>query len=365
MISAPQSHARVSAGRLTPESQSKPAEALKGPALLPEPLKPQAALPVQPSLPPAVQKMQEPLVPVAAPLPPSAPQPSLETPPQPPPRSRSSHSLPADPPAQPQVKTNGVSAVRLDSPLKSDPFEDLSLNLLTVLKDQFPVQTPDPEGLIPLPCATPGNTNTLSSASCMPTMPPIPARSKSQENTRCSPNPFVTSSSGTNPFTDRTAAPGNPFRAGSQESEATSWFSQEQPVAQSPFPSLKPLGEIKPASSLEGFKDSFDPKGPPAVKVSNPRGWVTFEEEEDFGVAGRSRPTGPDTRGHQPSSSSGSKVSFGDDWTPGTDVAFCVLPTRRPPPPPVPLHPPGAPAPAQPFTALASKASPELDLTER
>lgn len=365
VISAPQSHARVSAGRLTPESQSKPAEALKGPALLPEPLKPQAALPVQPSLPPAVQKMQEPLVPVAAPLPPSAPQPSLETPPQPPPRSRSSHSLPADPPAQPQVKTNGVSAVRLDSPLKSDPFEDLSLNLLTVLKDQFPVQTPDPEGLIPLPCATPGNTNTLSSASCMPTMPPIPARSKSQENTRCSPNPFVTSSSGTNPFTDRTAAPGNPFRAGSQESEATSWFSQEQPVAQSPFPSLKPLGEIKPASSLEGFKDSFDPKGPPAVKVSNPRGWVTFEEEEDFGVAGRSRPTGPDTRGHQPSSSSGSKVSFGDDWTPGTDVAFCVLPTRRPPPPPVPLHPPGAPAPAQPFTALASKASPELDLTER
>lgn len=365
VISAPQSHARVSAGRLTPESQSKPAEALKGPALLPEPLKPQAALPVQPSLPPAVQKMQEPLVPVAAPLPPSAPQPSLETPPQPPPRSRSSHSLPADPPAQPQVKTNGVSAVRLDSPLKSDPFEDLSLNLLTVLKDQFPVQTPDPEGLIPLPCATPGNTNTLSSASCMPTMPPIPARSKSQENTRCSPNPFVTSSSGTNPFTDRTAAPGNPFRAGSQESEATSWFSQEQPVAQSPFPSLKPLGEIKPASSLEGFKDSFDPKGPPAVKVSNPRGWVTFEEEEDFGVAGRSRPTGPDSRGHQPSSSSGSKVSFGDDWTPGTDVAFCVLPTRRPPPPPVPLHPPGAPAPAQPFTALASKASPELDLTER
>ncbi|XP_047651501.1 synaptojanin-1 isoform X2 [Phacochoerus africanus] len=365
VISAPQSHARVSAGRLTPESQSKPAEALKGPALLPEPLKPQAALPVQPSLPPAVQKMQEPLVPVAAPLPPSAPQPSLETPPQPPPRSRSSHSLPADPPAQPQVKTNGVSAVRLDSPLKSDPFEDLSLNLLTVLKDQFPVQTPDPEGLIPLPCATPGNTNTLSSASCMPTMPPIPARSKSQENTRCSPNPFVTSSSGTNPFTDRTATPGNPFRAGSQESEATSWFSQEQPVAQSPFPSLKPLGEIKPASSLEGFKDSFDPKGPPAVKVSNPRGWVTFEEEEDFGVAGRSRPTGPDSRGHQPSSSSGSKVSFGDDWTQGTDVAFCVLPTRRPPPPPVPLHPPGAPAPAHPFTALASKASPELDFTER
>uniref|UniRef100_A0A4X1U4E0 Synaptojanin-1 n=1 Tax=Sus scrofa TaxID=9823 RepID=A0A4X1U4E0_PIG len=92
---------------------SKPAEALKGPALLPEPLKPQAALPVQPSLPPAVQKMQEPLVPVAAPLPPSAPQPSLETPPQPPPRSRSSHSLPADPPAQPQVSPASKRVIRM------------------------------------------------------------------------------------------------------------------------------------------------------------------------------------------------------------------------------------------------------------
>uniref|UniRef100_A0A8C3VT39 Synaptojanin-1 n=1 Tax=Catagonus wagneri TaxID=51154 RepID=A0A8C3VT39_9CETA len=366
VISAPQSHARASAGRLTPESQSKPSEILKGPALLPEPLKPQAALAVQPSLTPAVQKLQEPLVPVAAPMPPpSAPQPSLDTPPQPPPRSRSAHSLPPDPPAQPQVKTNGVSAVRLDSPLKSDPFEDLSFNLLTAFKDQFSVQTPDPKGLIPLPSATPGNTNTLSSASCMPTMPPIPARSKSQENTRCSPNPFVASSSSTNPFTDRTAAPGNPFRAESQESEATSWFSPEHPVAQSPFPPRQPLGEIKPSSSPEGFKDSFDPKGPPTVNVSNPRGWVTFEEEEDFGGAGRSRPTGRDLRGNQPSSSSGSKVTSGDDWNQGTSVAFCVLPARRPPPPPVPLHPPGPAPPAHPFTAVPSKAAPEVDLTER
>uniref|UniRef100_A0AC11EU45 Synaptojanin 1 n=1 Tax=Ovis aries TaxID=9940 RepID=A0AC11EU45_SHEEP len=102
VISAPQSHARASAGRLTPESQSKPSEVLKGSALLPEPLKPQAALPVPPSFAPPVQKMQEPLIPVAAPLPQAAPQPSLETPPQPPPRSRSSHSLPSESPAQPQ-----------------------------------------------------------------------------------------------------------------------------------------------------------------------------------------------------------------------------------------------------------------------
>nr|XP_023485798.1 synaptojanin-1 isoform X5 [Equus caballus] len=373
VISAPQSHARASAGRLTPESQSKPPEVLKGSPLLPEPLKPQAALPVQPSLPPPVQKMQEPLVPVAAPMPQSAPQPYLETPPQPPPRSKSSHGLPSEPPSQPQVKTNGVSAVRLESPLKSDPFEDLSFNLLAVSKAQLPVHTslvptPDLKRLIQSPSATQSNINTLSSASCMPTMPPIPARSKSQENMRCSPNPFITSLSSTNPFTDRTAASGNPFRAESQESEATLWFSKEEPVANTPFLSLKPLGhnKSKPLSSFDGFKDGFDQQGQSMVKNSNPKGWVTFEEEEDFGVKGKSKSTcGPDLLGNQPRASSGSSVTFDNDWSKGTNVSFCVLPSRRPPPPPVPLLPPGTTPPVEPVTTLASKASPTLDFTER
>uniref|UniRef100_A0A452S2Y3 Synaptojanin-1 n=1 Tax=Ursus americanus TaxID=9643 RepID=A0A452S2Y3_URSAM len=370
LISAPQSHARASAGRLTPESQSRPSEVVKGiPFLLPEPLKPQAALPVQPSLPPPAQKMQEPLVPVAAPLLQSAPPPNLETPPQPPPRSRSSHSLPSEPSSQPQVKTNGVSAVRLESPLKSDPFEDLSFNLLAVSKAQLSVQTssvltPNPKGLIQLPSATQSNVNTLSSVSCMP---PIPARSKSQENMRCSPNPFVTSLTSTNPFTDRTAAPGNPFRAESQESEATSWLSKEEPVADSPFPSLKPLGHnsSKPASSFDGFKDSFDLQGQSTAKISNPKGWVTFEEEEDFGVKGKSKSACPGLLDHQPSSLSGSSMAFDDDWNKGTNVPLCVLPSRRPPPPPVTLLPPGTAPSVAPFTTLASKASPTLDFTER
>ncbi|XP_040476955.1 synaptojanin-1 isoform X1 [Ursus maritimus] len=369
VISAPQSHARASAGRLTPESQSRPSEVVKGSVLLPEPLKPQAALPVQPSLPPPAQKMQEPLVPVAAPLLQSAPPPNLETPPQPPPRSRSSHSLPSEPASQPQVKTNGVSAVRLESPLKSDPFEDLSFNLLAVSKAQLSVQTssvltPNPKGLIQLPSATQSNVNTLSSVSCMP---PIPARSKSQENMRCSPNPFVTSLTSTNPFTDRTAAPGNPFRAESQESEATSWLSKEEPVADSPFPSLKPLGHnsSKPASSFDGFKDSFDLQGQSTAKISNPKGWVTFEEEEDFGVKGKSKSACPGLLDHQPSSLSGSSMAFDDDWNKGTNVPLCVLPSRRPPPPPVTLLPPGTAPSVAPFTTLASKASPTLDFTER
>ncbi|XP_047419735.1 synaptojanin-1 isoform X6 [Sciurus carolinensis] len=364
VISAPQSHARAAAGRLTPESQSKPVDTSKGSALLPEPLKPQAALPLQPSLPPSAQKLQEPLVPMAAPMPQSGPQPHLETPPQPPPRSRSSHTLPSDSSPQLQVKANGISGIKQEPPLKSDPFEDLSFNLLAVSKAQLSVQTspvlnPDPKRLIQLPSATQSNVSTLSSVSCMPTMPPIPARSNSQENIRSSPNPFLTSLTSTNPFTDRTATPGNPFRAQSQELEATSWLCKEDPITDSPFPSLMPLGHntSKPSTSLDGFKDSFDLQGQSAVKTSNPKGWVTFEEEEDFGVKGKSKSTCLDLLGNQPS-------SF-EDWNKGTNVSFCVLPSRPPPPPPGPLLPTSTSPPTDPFTPLASKSSPTLDSTER
>ncbi|XP_054961225.2 synaptojanin-1 isoform X4 [Pan paniscus] len=372
VISAPQSHARASAGRLTPESQSKTSETSKGSTFLPEPLKPQSAFPPQSSLPPPAQRLQEPLVPVAAPMPQSGPQPNLETPPQPPPRSRSSHSLPSEASSQPQVKTNGISDGKRESPLKIDPFEDLSFNLLAVSKAQLsvqtsPVPTPDPKRLIQLPSATQSNVNTLSSVSCMPTMPPIPARSQSQENMRSSPNPFITGLIRTNPFSDRTAAPGNPFRAKSEESEATSWFSKEEPVTISPFPSLQPLGHNKSraSSSLDGFKDSFDLQGQSTLKISNPKGWVTFEEEEDCGVKGKSKSACSDLLGYQPSSFSGSNLTLNDDWNKGTNVSFCVLPSRRPPPPPVPLLPPGTSPPVDPFTTLASKASPTLDFTER
>ncbi|XP_037380920.1 synaptojanin-1 isoform X2 [Talpa occidentalis] len=370
VISAPQSQARASAGRLTPESQSRPSEVPKGSAFLPEPLKPQAAPPVQPSLPSPVQKMQEPLVPTAAPLPQSGPQPILETPPQPPPRSRSSHNLPSEPSSQPQIKTNGISAVRLESPLKSDPFEDLSFNLLAVSKAQLsvpvpPVLTPSPQGPVHLPFATQSNINTLSSVSCMSALPPIPARSKSQESIRGSPNPFLTGATSTNPFTDRTATPGNPFRAQPQESAAASCFSKED--ANSPFSSLKPFGhnESKSSSSLAGCKDSVELQNQSTVKTSNPKGWVTFEEEEDFGMKGKSKSACPDLLGNQSGSFAGSSVTFDDDWNKGTDVSFCVLPSRRAPPPPVPLLPPGTSLPVDPFTTAASKVSSTLDFTER
>uniref|UniRef100_A0A250Y802 Synaptojanin-1 n=1 Tax=Castor canadensis TaxID=51338 RepID=A0A250Y802_CASCN len=365
VISAPQSHARVSAGRLTPESQSKTLEASKGSSVLPEPLRPQTASPLQPSLPPPAQKLQDPLVPMAAPVPQSGPHPNLETPPQPPPRSRSSHSLPTESSPQLQVKINGVSGIKQEPLLKSDPFEDLSFNLLAVSKPQLSVQmssvlTPDPKRLIQFPSTTQSNVNTLSSISCMPAMPPVPARSKSQESTRGSPNPFMTSLTSTNPFADRTAAPGNPFRALSQESEATSWLSKEEPDANSPFPPLMPLGHdiSKHSCSHDGCKDSFDLQGQSTVQTSTPKGWVTFEEEEDFDVKGKSQSSCTDFQGNPPG-------SFDDDWNKGANVSFCLVPSRRPPPPPVPLLPPGTSPPTDPFTTLTSEASPTLDFTER
>ncbi|XP_051047809.1 synaptojanin-1 isoform X10 [Phodopus roborovskii] len=363
VISAPQSQARASAGRLTPEAQSKPPETSKGPAVLPEPLKPQTAFPLQPPLPPPAQKMQEPLVPMVAPMPPSGAQPNLETPPQPPPRSRSSHSLPADSSPQLQVKTNGVSGVKQEPALKSDPFEALSLSLLAVSKAQLsaqmsPVLTPDPK--IQLPSASQSSVNSLSSVSCMPAMSPVPARSKSQGSMGSSANP-VPSLPSRNPFTDMTAAPGNPFRVQSQESEVTSWLSKEEPAPDSPFPPLMPLsrGTSKPSTSLDGFEDNFDLQSQPTAKTSNPKGWVTFEEDDNFPTAGKSKSVCSDTLGNAP-------ASFDDDWNKGTSVSFCVLPARRPPPPPVPLLPPStSSSSAGPSTTLASKASPTLDFTER
>ncbi|KAM4887579.1 synaptojanin-1 isoform 13-T13 [Thomomys bottae] len=364
VISAPQSQARASVGRLTPENQSKAPDVSKGSAVLPEPLRPQAASPLQPSLPPPTQKLQEPLIPMAAPMPQSGPQPNLETPPQPPPRSRSSHSLPSESSPQQQIKTNGISGVRQEPLFKNDPFEDLSFNLLAVSQTQLPVQTspvltPDPDRLIPLPSATQSIVNTLSSVSCMPTMPPIPARSKSQESIQNASNPFIASLTSTNPFTDRTT-PGNPFRAQSQESETTSWFSKEEPNTNSPFPSLMPLGQnvSRPSCSHDRFKDSFDHQGQSAVQAGNPKGWVTFEDDDDFSVKRKVKSTCSGFLSDLPD-------PFDDDWNKDTSVSFCVLPARRPPPPPVPLLPPRTSPPADPVTALTSKASPTIDFTER
>lgn len=222
-----------------------------------------------------------------------------------------------------------------------------------------PALTPDPKVLVQLPSASQSSVSSLSSVSCMPAMPPAPARSKSQGSMGSCANPFPSLPSW-NPFTDRTATPGNPFRAQSQESEAASWLPTEEPVPSRAFPPLTPLSHdtSKPSSSADGFEDSFDVQSQSTVKTSNPKGWVTFEDD-DFPTTGKSKSVCSDTLGNTP-------ASFDDDWNKGASVSFCVLPARRPPPPPVPLLPPStSPSPTGPCTTQASKASPTLDFTER
>ncbi|XP_015415749.1 PREDICTED: synaptojanin-1 [Myotis davidii] len=280
---------------------------------------------------------------------------------------RSSHSLPSEPSAQQQVRPNGVPAVRLESPSKSDPFEDLSLSLLAVSQARPPVHpapvlTLGPKGVVPLPPATSSNISILSSVSCMPTLPPLPMRSQSQENVRCSPNPFAPTFPGTDLFAGRT----NPFRAPSRDAEAAAQPVEPVPCPLLPTPGPRGQSSGTPPAQPPGFQDSSDQQDPATAtaSASPPRGWVTFEEEEDFGVSAKLKAACPGSLGPRPGPSSGPGVTLGDDWGQGTGVPTCVLPSRRPPPPPGSALPAGPAPPADPFTALAPVA-PTVDFTER
>ncbi|XP_067421702.1 synaptojanin-1 isoform X2 [Emydura macquarii macquarii] len=378
VISAPQSHVRPSVGRPTPETQTKPAEPPRvGSPLLPEPLRPQAAVPLQPTTqPPSVQKMQEPLIPMILHTSQTTPPQSLEAPPQPPPRSRSSHSLPSESVPSQQIKENGVHGIKLETKLYN---EDLSFNLLAASKIQTsvrtsPVPTLTQKELIWLPSATQSNVNTLNTVNCMPAMPPIPAYSKSQAHGRSSPNPLVTRLNSTNPFTERTVNVGNPFRTETQEPEVTSQLLIEGSAVYNPFPSLNPPNPSKgkPMFSVNAFEDHFCLQSKSSmVKNAKPKGWVTFEEEEDFNVKLKKASESvtefkrefPDLEGTEPNTFPGSDFTFDNDWN-STD-SFYTLPARRPPAPPVPSRITNTISSADPFASLAPKVSPTQDFTER
>ncbi|XP_052529876.1 synaptojanin-1 isoform X4 [Tympanuchus pallidicinctus] len=386
VISAPQSHVRPSGGRPTPEPQTKPAEPPRSSPLLPEPLKPQAA-PAQPvTQPPSALKMQEPLIPVASHPPQTSAPPSLEPPPQPPPRSRSSHTLPSESaPSHQQIKTNGTYGTKLETQLNSDPFEDLSFQLL-VSKMQTSTQTSAVPTLnqkesMQLPSATQRNY-ILNTVSCMPAMPPAPTLTISQERTRSSPNPFVTGLNRTNPFTERTLTAGNPFRTETQASEITS-HSQEGHAAFNPFPFLNPPSSntSKPVFSVNAPENSFCLRSRSLmVKNVQPKGWVTFDEEDDnfhvklkpsksvpdFKQIGSRKSAGsPDLLGTEKDTFLGSDFTFGNDWNKSSTDCFYTMPARRPPAPPVPSRATSNRSPADPFTSLAPKVSPTQDFTER
>uniref|UniRef100_A0A803XL22 Synaptojanin-1 n=1 Tax=Meleagris gallopavo TaxID=9103 RepID=A0A803XL22_MELGA len=385
VISAPQSHVRPSGGRPTPEPQTKPAESPRSSPLLPEPLKPQAA-PAQPvTQPPPALKMQEPLIPVASHPPQTSAPPSLEPPPQPPPRSRSSHTLPSESaPSQQQIKTNGTYGTKLETQLNSDPFEDLSFQLL-VSKMQTSARTSAVPTLnqkesMQLPSATQRN-DILNTVSCMPAMPPAPTFNISQEHTRSSPNPFVTGLNCTNPFTEGTLTAGNPFRTKTQESEITSHL-QEGHAAFNPFPFLNApsSNKSKLVFSVDAPENSFCLRSRSLmVKNVQPKGWVTFDEEDenfhvklkpsksvpDFKQIGSRKSAGsPDLLGTEKNTFLGSDFTFGNDWNKSSTDCFYTMPARRPPAPPVPSRVTSNRFPADPFT-LAPKVSPTQDFTER
>ncbi|NWT75631.1 SYNJ1 protein, partial [Prunella himalayana] len=383
VISAPQSHVRPSGARPASETQTKPAEPPRGSPLLPEPLKPQAAGPAQPSTP--VLRMQEPLIPVAPhPSQASAP-PSLE-PPQPPPRSRSSHSLPSEPaPSQQQLNPNGTYGTNPEPQLSSDPFEDLSFQLL-VSKMQTSVRTsPAPtlsqKELIQLPSARQRNADNSDTVNCMSAMPPIPTFHSSQEHQRSSPNPFITGLTCSNPFTERTPNAGNPFRTETRESRVTSQV-LVGPAASHPFPPLPPpsWSTSKPLFPVDAAENTFCLRSK-SLKVENvqPKGWVTFDEDENFSTKLKPSASVPDfTRlgsgksagcpgllGTEHKTFLGSDFNFGGDWSKSSADCFCTMPARKPPAPPVPSRATSNRSPADPFPSPAPKVSPTHDFTER
>ncbi|NXL75871.1 SYNJ1 protein, partial [Leptocoma aspasia] len=383
VISARQSHVRPSGARPAPETQTKPAEPPRGSPLLPEPLKPQAAGPAQPSTP--VLRMQEPLIPVA-PHPPQASAPQSLEPPQPPPRSRSSHSLPSEPaPSQQQPNPNGTYGTNPEPQLSSDPFEDLSFQLL-VSKMQTSVRTsPAPplnqEELIQLPSARQRNADNSNTVNCMPAMPPVPAFHSSQEHQHSSQNPFITGLNCSNPFTESTPNAGNPFRTETRESRITSQV-QVGPAASHPFPPLPPpsCNRSRPVFPVDAAENAFCLRSK-SLKVENiqPKGWVTFDEDENFNAKLKPSASVPDfTRlgsgksagcpgllGTEQKTFLGSDFNFDGDWNKSSTDCFCTMPARKPPAPPVPSRATSNRSPADPFHPQAPKVSPAHDFTER
>ncbi|XP_050831142.1 synaptojanin-1 isoform X3 [Serinus canaria] len=380
VISAPQSHVRPLGARPASETQTKPAEPPRGSPLLPEPLKPQAAGPAQPSTP--VLRMQEPLIPVAPhPSQASAPQ-SLE-PPQPPPRSRSSHSLPSEPAPSQQQNPNGTYGTNPEPQLSSDPFEDLSFQLL-VSKMQTSVRTsPAPplnqKELIQLPSVRQRKVDNSNTVNCMSAMPPIPTFHSSQEHQHSSPNPFITGLNCSNPFTERTPSAGNPFRTETRETGITSQV-LGGPAASHPFPPLPPpsCNTSKPLFPVDAAENTFCLRSK-SLKVENvqPKGWVTFDEDENFNTKlkpsasvpdftrlGSGKPAGcPGLLGAEHKTFLGSDFNFDGDWSKSATDCFCTMPARKPPAPPVPSRATINRSPADP--SLAPKVSPTHGFTER
>ncbi|XP_015674973.1 synaptojanin-1 [Protobothrops mucrosquamatus] len=373
VISAPQSHVRPSIGKHMPELHPKPPELATGKigsSILPEPLKPQAAVPVHPT---SVVKMQEPLIPMTATSQTASPS-NLEAAPQPPPRSKSSQSLPSDNiPSQKQIRTDGVHAVQLETQLNNDPFEDLSFQLFSESKIQSvqmsPIVSLNQKKLTNLPSS---KDNFNFSNISMPHTGTL-AHSKSEEY-MC--NPFASRLNSTNPFTEKNITTGNPFRTESQEYGATSHCTAEGPTS-NPFPSLKPPSHQKGKATfyVDTSEDDFSLQSTSSVSNNGKqKGWVTFEEDD---LVLTLKPLANPTDLKRASSLQATYFSLGTEQN-ITDSDFTVynghnkssgsfhlLPARPPPAPPIPSRSTNNSSVTDPLICLAPKVLPTQDFMER
>lgn len=233
-----------------------------------------------------------------------------------------------------------------------------------------------------MPSAAQSSVNTLNTVDCMPAMPPIPTYNRSQEHVRSSPNPFVTGLNCTNPFTERTVCAGNLFKTETQEPKVTSQLRIEGSATYNSFPSLNAPSHSKgkPVCSVSTFEDDFFLQSKPSLgKNTNSKGWVTFEEEEDFSVkmksfkcvtelkrVGSKKPAGfPDLLGTEQNTFLGSDFTFDNNWNKSSTDSFYMMPARRPLAPPIPSRITSNRSPVNPFVSLAPKGLPAQDFTER
>ncbi|KAM5179819.1 synaptojanin-1 isoform 2-T2 [Mantella aurantiaca] len=356
VISIPQSHGGPAHVRLPAPAPVKAAEPPKAFPSLPEPLKPQLAAPLQPSpTQPPCQKLQEPLQPTSHPTSPTPPPQNLDPAPQPPPRSRSSQNLPSDNAAPQQNLDIEVSGFR--SPFENDPFADLPLDPLFMAK--LPAlntisSAPSSSQREPvlLPSAVQNNLHTVSS---LPVLPPVPSRSASQDSLRNSPNPFLNRSSTTNsvnPLSERSANAGNPFKNPTSSLTGppllpTGIYEQFHSTSQPELQQSKPVFTVGPAEKSLSLPPNFASKS-----ESNPKGWVTFDEDNFPTKSNWSDSNGVEFDGFQQS-------TFHSNQNTIAAVSFSQSLRKPPPPPRVPsrtkLDPP----------AKISTHPPTLDFTDR
>ncbi|XP_078088949.1 synaptojanin-1 isoform X5 [Mustelus asterias] len=376
------------------EAQSKTPELSKGPMLLPEPLKPKVAAPL-PLQPPPIssQKLQEPLKPAGLKPISQTPPPTLgleHLAPQAPPRSKSAQNLPTEPVTAEQLKAS-INGFNSGGAPNIDPFADLSLGQLADPWTKTQLSSGSTKLQPAYACASPTFCQQQSiqpfvsaQTNCMPIVPPIPPRSKSQETFQVSPSPLNFLSDGnvsnTNPFTRKTGY--NPFRTDAQRPAAASQLSVQTSSSNPVFSTNSHttgagIGEAAFSSNPFIGSNIFQSKPAPNDKMQT-SGWVTFEDN-DFGLKGTLSTGAKQIDNQGPWNDTVSNLSlqnthklfpstdfgFGNDWNTSNAAtgASVNAPTRRAPPP-VPLRS-NAVIPILPFNSEAPASLSKQNFTER